>query len=328
MKRRPLLLAAAPLLAAGVARAQTTARPGGNWPERAVRLVVPFAPGGPSDIVARALAQRLSPALGQPVVVENRAGGGGVVGTDAVAKAPPDGHTIGLCSAGALAIAPSLMPNMPYETLRDLAPVTLGVKVAEILAVAPSLPVRTLGELIALAKRRPGGLNYATSGNGSMPHLAMESLRFAAGIEVVHVPYRSGGQIVTSMLGGETQMGFADLPILLPQLRAGALRPIVIGSEARSPLFPEVPTTAEAGLPEVRADNWHGFVAPGGTPPLLVAALRDAIAAALRSPALSQTLLDQGAEPGGGTPGEFAAFIESETARWGEVVRRAGIKPD
>jgi tripartite-type tricarboxylate transporter receptor subunit TctC len=327
MKRRPLLLAA-PLLAAGVARAQTTARPGGNWPERAVRLVVPFAPGGPSDIVARALAQRLSPALGQPVVVENRAGGGGVVGTDAVAKAPPDGHTIGLCSAGALAIAPSLMPNMPYETLRDLAPVTLGVKVAEILAVAPSLPVRTLGELIALAKRRPGGLNYATSGNGSMPHLAMESLRFAAGIEVVHVPYRSGGQIVTSMLGGETQMGFADLPILLPQLRAGALRPIVIGSEARSPLFPEVPTTAEAGLPEVRADNWHGFVAPGGTPPLLVAALRDAIAAALRSPALSQTLLDQGAEPGGGTPGEFAAFIESETARWGEVVRRAGIKPD
>jgi tripartite-type tricarboxylate transporter receptor subunit TctC len=326
MKRRPLVLAAAPLLAAATTRAQT-ARPG-NWPERAVRLVVPFAPGGPSDIVARALAQTLSPALGQPVVVENRAGGGGVVGTDAVAKAPPDAHTIGLCSAGALAIAPSLLPNLAYETLRDLAPVTLGVKVAEILAVAPSLPAKTLEELIALAKRRPGGLNYATSGNGSMPHLAMESLRFAAGIDVVHVPYRSGGQIVASMLGGETQMGFADLPILLPHLRAGALRPIVIGSGARSPLFPEVPTTAEAGLAAVRADNWHGFVAPGGTPPALVAALRDAIATALRSPTLSQTLLDQGAEPGGGTPDEFAAFIESETARWAEVVRRAGIKPD
>jgi tripartite-type tricarboxylate transporter receptor subunit TctC len=327
MKRRRLLLAATtPLLASGAAPAQT-ARPA-NWPERPVRLVVPFAPGGPSDIVARALAQTLLPSLGQPVVVDNRAGSGGVVGTDAVAKAAPDGHTIGLCSAGALAIAPTLIPNMPYDTLRDLAPVTLGVKVAEILAVSPGVPAQTLAELIALAKRRPGALNYATSGNGSMPHLAMEALRFAAGIDVVHVPYRSGGQIVASMLSGETQMGFADVPILLPQLRAGALRPLVVGSEARSPLFPEVPTTAEAGLPQVRADNWHGFVAPSGTPPALVSALRDAIAAALRSPALSRTLLDQGAEPGGGTPEEFAAFIRSETARWGEVVRRAGVKPD
>ncbi|MFC0385683.1 Bug family tripartite tricarboxylate transporter substrate binding protein [Muricoccus vinaceus] len=324
MNRRRLL--ASPILLAAPALAQGT-RPAG-WPSRAIRLVVPFAPGGPSDIAARALAPTLSAALGQPVVVDNRAGSGGVVGTDAVAKAQPDGHTIGLCSAGALAISPSLQPSMPYDVLRDLVPVTMGVRVAEILAVAPSLPVRDLAALIALAKQQPGKLNYSTSGNGSMPHLAMEALRAAAGIDVVHVPYRSGGQIVTAMLTGETQMGWADLPILMPQLAAGALRPIVIGSEHRSPHFPDVPTTAEAGLPQVRADNWHGFVAPARTPPALVTALREAIAGALQAPAVSKVLQDQGAEPGGDTPEAFGAFLRSEIARWGEVVRSANVKPD
>ena len=324
--RRRLLLASPALLAAGPLAAQP-ARPAG-WPDRAIRLVVPFAPGGPSDIVARSLAPTLSGALGQPVVVDNRAGGGGVVGTDVVAKAQPDGYTIGLCSAGALAISPTLLPTIPYDTLRDLAPVTMGVRVAEILAVSPSLPVQDLAGLIALAKQQPGKLNYGTSGNGSMPHLAMEALRAAAGIDVVHVPYRSGGQIVTAMLSGETQLGWADLPILMPQLSAGALRPIVIGTERRSALFPNVPTTAEAGLPQVRADNWHGFVAPARTPPALVSALRDVIAAALRSGSVSKVLQDQGAEPGGDGPEEFGTFVRSEISRWGEVVRKANVKPD
>jgi tripartite-type tricarboxylate transporter receptor subunit TctC len=314
------------LLAAGPLAAQTP-RPAG-WPDRAIRLVVPFAPGGPSDIVARALAPTLSAALGQAVVVDNRAGGGGIVGTDVVAKAQPDGYTIGLCSAGALAISPTLVPTMPYDTLRDLAPVTMGVRVAEILAVAPSLPVQDLAGLIALAKQQPGKLNYSTSGNGSMPHLAMEALRAAAGIDVVHVPYRSGGQIVTAMLTGETQMGWADLPILMPQLTGGTLRPIVIGSEQRSALFPNVPTTAEAGFPQVRADNWHGFVAPARTPPALVSAIRDVIAAALQSENVSKVLKDQGAEPGGDTPEQFGAFVRSEITRWGEVVRSANVRPD
>ena len=325
MQRRSLLAAPA-LLAAGAAFGQA-ARPSG-WPERPIRLVVPFAPGGPSDIVARALAPTLSAALGQPVVVDNRAGAGGAVGTDAVARAAPDGHTIGLCSAGALAISPTLVPALPYDTLRDLAPVTMGVRVAEILAVAPALPVRDLAGLVAHAKAHPGKLNYSTSGNGSMPHLAMEALRAAAGFEAVHVPYRSGGQIVTAMLTGEAQMGWADLPILMPQLQAGTLRPIVIGTEHRSALFPAVPTTAEAGFPGVRADNWHGFVAPGRTAPALVAAWQAAIAAALRAPSVAKVLTDQGAEPGGDATEAFAAFLRAETARWGEVVRRAGVTPE
>jgi tripartite-type tricarboxylate transporter receptor subunit TctC len=325
MHRRTLLAAPA-LLAAGSAAAQS-ARPG-NWPSRPVRLVVPFAPGGPSDIAARAIAPTLSSNIGQPVVVENRAGGGGIVGTDVVAKAAPDGTVIGLCSAGALAISPTLIPSMPYDVLRDLAPITMGVRVAEILAVAPSLPAQDLAGLVALAKRQPGRLNYGTSGNGSMPHLAMEALRAAAGIDVVHVPYRSGGQIVTAMLTGETQMGWADLPILMPQLQAGALRPLVIGSAARSAHFPDVPTTAEAGFPGVRADNWHAFVAPARTPPELVTAMRDALSAVLKSPGVSKVLSDQGAEPGGDTPEEFGAFLRAEIERWGGVVRSANVRPD
>lgn len=323
---RRSLLAAQVILSASPLAAQGE-RPAG-WPSRPIRVIVPFAPGGPSDIVARSLAPGLSQALGQAVVVDNRAGSGGVVGTDAVAKALADGHTFGLCSAGALAISPTLLPSIPYDPLRDLVPVTMGVRVAEILAVAPSLAARNLAELVALAKQQPGKLNYSTSGNGSMPHLAMEALRAATGIDVVHVPYRSGGQIVTAMLTGETQLGWADLPILMPQLTAGTLRAIVIGSEHRSSLFPDVPTTAEAGLPEVRADNWHGFVAPARTPPAIVSAMRDTIAAAMRNPAVAKVLEDQGAEPGGDTPEAFGAFLRSEITRWGAVVRSANVKPD
>lgn len=310
-----------------IAKRPAQAQP--EWkPDRPVRLVVPFPPGGPNDIIGRALAERLSPLLGQPVVVENRSGAGGVVGTDAVAKSPPDGHTLAVTSAGALAISPTLVPDMPYEVGRDLALITLVAAVPELLAVNPALEARTLQELVALAKRSPGRLNFASSGNGSMPHLAGEALRFAAGIDIVHVPYRGAAPAVIDLVGGQVQMMFADIPVLLPQVRAGALRAVALGGRERSPLLPGVPTTAEAGLPGVLAENWYGLVAAGRTPPSILFALHAAAATALREPELRRVLADQGAIAGGNSPEEFADFVRAETARWGEVVRRSGAKPD
>ena len=290
--------------------------------------MVPFPPGGPNDAIARVLAQKLSVLLGQPVVVENRSGGGGVVGTDAVAKSAPDGHTFAVTSAGALAIAPNLVPSMPYQVGRDLAPVTLVATVPELLAVHPGVPANTLAELIAHAKSRPGRLNFASSGNGSMPHLAGEALRFAAGVEIVHVPYRGAAPAVTDLIAGQVQMMFADLPVLLPPVRSGALRAIALAGAERSPLLPEVPTTAEAGLPQIRAENWYGMVAPARTPEPALAALREATVRALRDPEVAGALREQGASAAGGGSEEFAAFVRAETARWGEVARRSGATMD
>ncbi|WP_376088069.1 tripartite tricarboxylate transporter substrate-binding protein [Roseomonas sp. CCTCC AB2023176] len=251
-----------------------------------------------------------------------------MVGTDLVAKAPPDGHTVAVTSAGALAIAESLVPNLPYRVGRDLAPVTLVATVPELLAVNPRLPATNLAELITHARANPGRVNFASSGNGSMPHLAGEGLRFAAAIEIVHVPYRGAAPAVTDLVAGQVQMMFADLPVLLPQVRAGALRAIAIGSRERSPLLPEVPTTAEAGLPTVEAVNWYGMVAPGGTPAPMLAALHAAAATSLADPEVERTLREQGAAAVGSAPEAFATYIRAEAARWGEVVRRSGATLD
>lgn len=295
---------------------------------RPLRMVVPFPPGGPNDIIARVLAARMSALVGQPVIVDNRAGAGGVVGTDLVAKAAPDGHTVAVTSAGALAIAASLVPNLPYQVGRDLAPVTLVATVPELLAVNPRVPAATLAELVAYARANPGRVNFASSGNGSMPHLAGEQLRFAAGIEVTHVPYRGAAPAVVDLVSGQVQMMFADIPVLLPQVRSGALRAVAIGSRERSALLPDVPTTAEAGLAAVEAVNWYGMIAPGGTPAPLIAALHAAAAAALRDAEVERTLRDQGAVAIGNAPEAFTAYIRAEAARWGEVVRRSGATTD
>lgn len=296
------------------------------FPTRPIRLIVPFAPGGPSDIVARIMAPRMAAALGQPVVVENRVGAGGVTGVEAVARAAPDGHTIGIGSAGALAISPRLGRGTPYDPLRDFSPITLGVLVPEPLVVPAAQPFRTLADLIAAARAQPGRLNYASSGSGSMPHLAGEQLRAAAGIDITHVSYRGGAPLAMAIVTGEVQLGFADLPILLPHIRAGVLRPLAVGTQQRLPWIPDVPTMAELGYPAIDANNWHGFIAPARVPEPVMVALHAAAAGTLRNAEVARLLNDQGAIPGGDSRAEFGAFIRSENEKWGEVIRRGNIQ--
>ena len=288
-----------------------------DFPTRPIRLIVPFPPGGPNDIIARVIGQRMSELTKQPVVIDNRGGQGGVLGTDAVAKAQPDGYTIAISSAGALAISPS-MEKVAYDTLKDLAPVTLVATVPEMLVVASNVPAHDMTELIALAKAQPGKLNFASSGPGSLPHLAGELLKLTARIDLVHVPYRGAAPAVNDLLGQQVQMAFLDLPVLLPQIRAGALRGIAIGSPQRAPTAMEVPTTAEAGMPDLRVENWYGMVAPAGTPPAIIAALNRIATEAMADPGVKEKLASQGAELIGDTPEHFRGFIESRDREMGE----------
>ena len=295
-----------------------------DFPTKPIRLIVPFPPGGPNDIIARVIGQRMSELTSQPVVIDNRGGQGGVLGTDAVAKAQPDGYTIAISSAGALAISPG-MEKVAYDTLRDLAPVSLVATVPEMLVVATNVPAHDMAELIALAKTQPGKLNFASSGPGSLPHLAGELLKLTAKIDLVHVPYRGAAPAVNDLLGRQVQMAFLDLPVLLPQIKAGSLRGIAIGSPQRAPSAMEVPTTAEAGMPELRVENWYGMVAPAGTPPAVVTALNRIATEAMADPAVKEKLASQGAELIGDTPEHFRGFIEAEISKWAKVIKDAGV---
>jgi tripartite-type tricarboxylate transporter receptor subunit TctC len=298
-----------------------------DFPNRPIRLIVPFPAGGPNDIIARVVGQRMSELTKQPVVIENRAGQAGVLGTDTVAKAKPDGDTISISSAGALAISPS-MEKVAYDTLKDLQPITLVATVPEMLVVATSVPAKDMKELIALAKAQPGKLNFASTGPGSMPHLAGELLKLTAKIDIVHVPYRGAAPAVTDLLGQQVQMVFLDLPVLLPQIKTGALRPIALGAPERAPTAMDVPTTAEVGMPDLRAENWYGMVAPAGTPPDIVAALNRIAVEAMRDPAVKEKLAIQGAELVGDTPEHFRSFIDSETRKWAKVIKDAGVQTE
>jgi tripartite-type tricarboxylate transporter receptor subunit TctC len=295
-----------------------------DFPDHPIRLIVPFPAGGPNDIIARVIGQRMSEITRQPVLIDNRGGQGGVLGTDVLAKSKPDGYTIAITSAGALAISPS-MEKVAYETLKDLQPITLVAKVPEMLVVATNVQAKNMSELVALAKAQPGKLNFASTGPGSLPHLAGELLKLTAKIDIVHVPYRGATPAVTDMLGQQVQMVFLDLPILLPQIKTGALRPIAVGSAERAPTAMEVPTTAEAGMPNLRIENWYGMVAPGGTPPAIVAALNKIATEAMRDPAVKEKLATQGAELVGDSPEHFRDFIGSETTRWAKVIKDAGV---
>jgi tripartite-type tricarboxylate transporter receptor subunit TctC len=296
-----------------------------EFPTRSIRLIVPFPAGGPNDIIARVIGQRMSELTKQPVVIDNRAGQGGVLGTGAVAKAAPDGYTIAISSAGALAISPG-MEKVAYDTLKDFQPITLVATVPEMLVVADNVPARDIRELIALARAQPGKINFASSGPGSLPHLAGELLKLTAKIDIVHVPYRGAAPAVSDLLGHQVQMAFLDLPILLPQVKAGALRGIAIGSPQRAPTAMDVPTTAEQGMPELRIENWYGMVAPAATPPAIVAALNKIATEAVRDPAVKEKLASQGAELIGDPPEHFRGFIEAEIAKWAGVIKAAGVE--
>jgi tripartite-type tricarboxylate transporter receptor subunit TctC len=286
---------------------------------------VPFPPGGPNDIIARTVSQRMSEILKQPIIVDNRGGQGGVLGTDVVAKANPDGYTIAIASAGALAISPS-MEKVAYDTLKDLQPVTLVAKVPEMLVVATSVPASNMKELIALAKVQPGKLNFASSGPGSMPHLAGELLKLTAKIDITHVPYRGAAPAVNDLLGQQVQMVFLDLPVLLPQINAGKLKPIAVGAMTRVPSAPNVPTTIEVGMPDLQTENWYGMVAPAGTPPQVVAVLNKAAVEAMKDPSVASKLASQGAILIGDTPDQFRAFIDAEIKKWAKVIKDAGVQ--
>ncbi len=295
-----------------------------DFPNRPIRLIVPFPAGGPNDIIARVIGQRMSELLKQPVLIDNRGGQGGVLGTEAVAKAKPDGYTIAISSAGALAISPS-MEKVAYDPLKDLETITLVAKVPEMLVVASNVPARDMNELIALAKAQPGKLNFASSGPGSLPHLAGELFKLTAKIDIVHVPYRGAAPAVNDLLSQQVQMAFLDLPVLLPQVKAGNLRAIATGSPERAPTAAEVPTTTEAGMPDLRVENWYGMVAPAGTPAAIVATLNRVATEAMRDPAVKDKLASQGAELIGDTSEHFRGFIGAEITKWARVIKDAGI---
>ena len=295
-----------------------------DFPNKPIKLIVPFPPGGPNDIIARVVGQRMSELIKQPVVIDNRGGQGGVLGTDAVAKAAPDGYTIGIVSASSLVINPT-MEKVPYDVARDFAPVTLVTTVPEMLVVASNVAARDMGELVALARGQPGKLNFASAGVGGLPHLAGELFKLTARIDIVHVPYRGAAPAINDLLGQQVQMAFLDLPVILPHIKSGMLRPIALGAPKRAPTSPEVPTTAEVGMPELLIENWYGMIAPAGTPANIVNLLNRVTNEAMSDPQVAQKLADQGLTVAGDTPEHFRDYIGAETKKWAKVIKDAGI---
>jgi tripartite-type tricarboxylate transporter receptor subunit TctC len=318
IKINRILLCAAALLACGTASAQ--------WPSRPVRLVVPFPAGGPSDLLARPLALGMSENLGQPVIVENKGGAGGVIGVDSVAKSAPDGYTIAFNNCSSLAISPYSLSSIPYKVDKDFALITAVARVPEVLVVNPQVPVNTFAELIAYAKANPGKINFGSAGSGSITHLAGELLNVEAGVQLVHVPYNGAAPAVSDLLGGQVQMAILDVPVVLPHIRSGKFKALAVTSDKRSGALPDVPTTAELGYPKVTSDNWYGLVVPAATPADVVKRIHAAAMAALRAPALIEQYDKVSAVPMPGTPQEYAAFIASEQAKWSKIVARIGFK--
>jgi tripartite-type tricarboxylate transporter receptor subunit TctC len=297
-----------------------------EFPSRPVKFVVPYPAGGPADIMSRIITEKMAAVLGQTIVIENRAGAGGLTGIAAVAKAEPDGYTVAIAPCSMLSMAPNLRETMPFQPLKDLALITQLVSVPELLVVNDKLAASTVAELVAVAKAQPGKLTFASTGVGGMPHLAMELLKLSTRIDVVHLPYTGAAPAVNDLLGGHVQLMFADMPVLLGSVQSGKLRALGIGSRKRAPNLPEVPTMAELGLPQVEADNWYGLVAPSATPPAALAKLHKATLEALHSAEVREKLAAQGAIAVGNSSAEFEAYVKSETERWGKVIAAAGIK--
>ena len=310
------------------AAAQTPSTGSGQaYPAKPVRVIVPFAPGGSTDVVFRILAPRITEALGQPLLVDNRPGGGATIGMDLVAKSAPDGYTLGVANIS-FGANPSLLARLPYDTAKDFAPVTMVSIVTMVLAVHPSVPARSVKQLLALAKAQPGGLNYASAGNGSATHLAFERFKVASGAKILHVPYKGGGPAVVSIVGGETMTLFATIPSAIQHFQSGRLIPLGVSSAKRNGALPKVPTVAEAGVAGYEAIEWQGVVVPAGTPAPVIGRLHQVFARAVTQPEMKERLAAIGADAAGGTPDELAAFIRSELAGWARVIKESGIKID
>ena len=297
-----------------------------NYPSHSIRLVVPSSPGGGTDIVGRLLAQKLSEQMGQQVVVDNRAGAGTIIGNDAVANSAPDGYTL-LMGLSTLAINPSMYTKLPYDALRDFAPISQSVSACNILILHPSVPARTVTELIALAKAKPGSLTFGSAGMGTNPHLSGELFKSLARIDMVHVPFKGSGQSVISQLAGEIAANFPSVPTAMPYVRAGRLRALGVTTLKRAQALPDVPSIAEAGLPGYEATQWFGLLAPAGTPRAIIDRLYQESSRALRTADMKERMIAEGLEVVAGTPEEFAGYLRSETAKWTQVIKAAGIKP-
>ena len=297
-----------------------------DYPARTIKMIIAFPPGGPTDFVGRILADKLKELLGQSIIIENKAGANGAIGADAVAKSAPDGYTLFLTTVGAVAITPNMRTDMPYDSLRDFAPVSLVVNNTTVLVVNPDLAVSSAKDLAAMARAKPDTLPIASTGLGSMPHLALELFQSAAGVKFVHVPYRGAAPALTDLLGGQVTALFADAPVLMSQIQAGKLKPLGAAADERNPMLPNVPTLKEQGLPDTQADNWYGLLAPAKTPPAVIAKLNKAVRDALADPVVHDKLIKSGAIPAPTSPEDFGTLLRSEIARWGKIIREKGIK--
>jgi tripartite-type tricarboxylate transporter receptor subunit TctC len=323
MPRRRNLLALAGLAAPALARGQAAA-----WaPSRPVRFVVPFPAGGATDVAARILGERLTETLGQPVVVENRTGSSGNIGMENVVRSAPDGHSLLMGTSGALTVNPHIFPNLGFDPAKDLAPVSLAFTTDNALIVNPNMPAKTVAEFLALARSRPGAFSYGSAGAGSSTHMAAELFRLAAGIQVLHVPYRGSAPALNDTVAGNVQFMVDQLPSCIGQIRAGQVRALAVTGPRRSPLLPDVPTMAEAGLPGAENTSWGAVLVPAGTPEAAVERLNAALREAVGVPAVRERMAQAGADAAASSPAELAALMRRETERWGKVVKEAGISP-
>jgi tripartite-type tricarboxylate transporter receptor subunit TctC len=298
------------------------------YPVRPIRIVITFPAGGPTDTVVRPIAQRLNETWGQPVILDNRGGAGGVVGTEIVAHAAPDGYNLLVGTAGGMAINPNLLAKLSYDPFRDFVPVCMLVINPQVLVAHPSLPANNVKELVALAKAKPGQLNFGSSGTGTATHLGMELLKLATGINVVHVPYKGGAPAVTDLIAGQVQLIFVSMPSVMPHVQSGRLKALAVGSAKRVQSAPEIPTVAEAGYPGFEYANWNALFAPAGTPAAIVNKLNTEVVRILGDPVLAQRLSAQGAEPAPGTPDALARYLRQDYDRWKRVITAGGIKPE
>jgi tripartite-type tricarboxylate transporter receptor subunit TctC len=299
-----------------------------TYPTKPVRLIVPFPPGGSTDIVARIVAQKLGERIGQPLVVENRGGAGGTIGTEVVAKAAPDGYILGFASTSTHAVAPAVYTKLGYDPVKDFAPISLVAVTPYLLVVNPKVEVKSLKEFVAYVKERPGKLNYASAGTGSTTHLAMEMLKSAAGLFILHIPYNGNGPAGTAVIAGDVEFLFGSLPAVLPHAKSGRVRPLAVGTPKRSPSLPDVPTVAESGFAGFDASLWLAIMAPAGTPVPVVDRLHQEIVAVVRSPDAAEALSKAGAEPITSTPTELANMVKDGVLKYAKAVKQAGVQPE